>query len=71
MLHKSSQVKGTKRDIKEVSDKSEQKRYDQQKKIKNNKIEELVERREHCDNYIDKVLAKCESWGGLFYVLMT
>ena len=36
------------------------------KKLKKNKIEELVERGKHRDNYIDKVLAKCKSWGGPF-----
>ena len=58
MLHKSSQVKRIKRNIKEVLDKREQEWYDQQKKLKKNKIEELVERGKHCDSYIDKVLAK-------------
>ena len=66
MLHKSSQVNWIKRDIKKVLDKREQKWYDQQKKPKKNKIEELIERGKHRDNYIDKVLAKCKSWAGPF-----
>ena len=36
------------------------------KNLKKNKIEELLERRKHHDNYIDKVFAKCKSWGGPF-----
>ena len=31
----------------------------------------MVEKGKHRDNYIDKVLAKCKSWGGHFYILMT
>ena len=44
MLHKSSQVKIIKRDIKEVLDKRKQVWYDQKKKLKKNKIEELVKK---------------------------
>ena len=61
ILHKTSQVKRIKRDMKKVLDKREQEWYDQQKRLKKNKIEELVERGKHRDNYIDKVLAKCKS----------
>ena len=44
---KFSQVNRITRDIKEVLDKREQELYDQQKKVKNNKIEELLERGKH------------------------
>ena len=66
MLHNTSQVKRIKRNIKEVLDKREQEWYDQQKRLKKNKIEEFLERGKHRDNYIDKVLVKCKSWGGPF-----
>ena len=58
----SFQVKRIKRDIKEVLDKREQEWHDQEKKLKKNKVEELVEKGKHRDNYIDKILAKYKSW---------
>lgn len=36
------------------------------KKLKKNKIEELLEIGKHRDYYIDEVLEKCKLWGGPF-----
>ena len=58
MPRKSSQVERIKRHIIEVLDESEQEWYDQQKELKKNKTEELLERGKHLDNY--------KSWGGTF-----
>ena len=58
MPRKSSQVKRIKRDIIEVSDESEKEWYDQQKELKKNKTEELLERGKHLDDY--------KSWGGTY-----
>ena len=66
MLHKLSQVKRIKRDINLFLEKREQDWYDQQQKLKKNKTEELIERGKHRNNYIDKAVAKCQSWGGPF-----
>ena len=45
----SFQVKRIKRDIKKVLDKREQEWHDQEKKLKKNKVEELVEKGKHRD----------------------
>ena len=65
VLHKFSQVKGTKMDIKEILDHVNRSVWST-KKLKKNKIEELLEIGKHRDYYIDEVLEKCKLWGGPF-----
>ena len=63
-LHQSSIITKIERELKVILDKREDVWYKEQRELRAKNIEALIEQGKNRENYVDKVLAKCKSWGG-------
>ena len=65
-LHHSSEVKKLDGELRALLDQREEEWDAAQREIKVRHLESLIQKGKNRENYIDKVLAKCKTWGGPF-----